>query len=308
MTGLNYLITGGSGLLGSAWIRSQAHSGANITLLTRNIAKTRQRVPAPDGVSLSYVEGLPLETSSLNFDYVINLAGEPIVDKAWSVRQKRILWQSRVEFTDRLVEWMSKLESPPKALFSGSAVGWYGDGADQKLTEHSPPQSDFGHELCNAWEKSALKSVALGTRVYILRTGLVISAKGGFLSKLLPQFKLGLGGRVGTGEQYMSWVHIDDWVGGLNFLIAQEQTNPTGMEGIYNLSSPSPVTNLCFAQTLSKILNRPCIMRYPALLFRWLLGERAQMLLTGQRVLPERLLQQGFQFQYPELDQALRSL
>ena len=299
----SYFITGGTGLIGTALIDSLRSTPARFTVQTRNISKAKLKL----GSDITYIEDPESLPSDSYFDYVINLAGEPIADRPWTTRRKLQLWQSRVELTNHLVTWLHKLDKPPKALISGSAVGWYGDAQDNELNESSPPHDEYTHQLCDAWEKAALKAVSLGTRVCLIRTGLVLSANGGFLKRLLFPFKLGLGARLGRGDQYMSWIHIEDMVRAIRFLIEQDEaSNP--LSGVFNLTAPYPVSNAEFTQSLAKQLNRPSFMVAPAFIMKALLGEMSRLLLTGQRVLPANLEQAGFQFSYQHLKDALENV
>lgn len=299
----NYFITGGTGLIGTALIDSLRSTPARFTVQTRNISKAKSEL----GSNITFVEDPEALPSDSYFDFVINLAGEPIADRPWTTRRKLELWQSRIELTNHLVSWLHKLEKPPKALISGSAIGWYGDGKDRELNESSPPHDEYTHQLCDAWEKAALKAISLGTRVCLIRTGLVLSANGGFLKKLLLPFKLGLGTRLGSGNQFMSWIHIQDMVRAIRFLIEQDELADP-LSGVFNLTAPNPVTNAEFTQMLAKHLNRPSFMVAPALLMETLLGEMSRLLLTGQRVLPQNLEQAGFQFNYQHLKDALENV
>ncbi|EPJ45016.1 MAG: hypothetical protein OFPI_38470 [Osedax symbiont Rs2] len=220
----SYLITGGSGLIGSALIERLLKDENQVSVLTRTPQKTSKNLPA--GIKLiQRFQQLPVDYP---IDYVINLAGEPIADKRWSQSQKQQLWDSRITLTDDLIAWLKLQKKLPKALISGSAVGWYGDTQDRILTENSSATSEYTHTLCQAWERSASEIADLGVRVCIVRTGLVVSDRGGFLAKLLLPFKLGLGARLGNGCQYMSWIHIEDMLRALIFLIDDQQAIDTG--------------------------------------------------------------------------------
>ena len=298
---LSYLITGGTGLIGIALIRKLSERPCQIIVLTRNRKAASSRL----GSVIRVVEALTEIASDEKIDYVINLAGEPIADKRWSEKQKSKLWQSRVELTSQLVDWMALLDSPPRVMVSGSAVGWYGDGQAELLSEKSQPHQEYTYELCDAWEKAALKVTRLKTSVVIIRTGLVISGSGGFLGRLKLPFKLGLGAQLGDGNQYMSWIHINDVVNAIHFLLSVGRSDKSH---IYNLTSPGPVTNREFTQTLARVLGRKAFLKAPAILLKRILGEMSRLLLTGQRVIPENLLVAGFQFEYSSLDKALRNV
>jgi hypothetical protein len=253
-----------------------------------------------------HVQGIGLLSEiddMLRIDVVINLAGAPIADQRWSEKRKRKLEASRIDLTHSLVDWIAQRPSKPDVLVSGSAVGWYGDQGDAIVTETSHFHDEYTHTLCEAWEQAALKLTEHDVRVCISRTGLVLSIQGGVLAKMLLPFKLGLGGVIGNGQQYMPWIHIEDMATGLLYL-ADNQTT----EGIYNLCSPSPVTNQTFTNQLASQLNRPALLPVPALPLQWLLGEMSRLLLTGQRALPTRLTESGFQFHYTELHHAFSDL
>ena len=300
----SYLITGGSGLIGSALIERLLADANQIIVLTRNPPQASKKLP--DGITL--IQQLQQLSVDCPIDYVINLAGEPIADKRWSKTQKQKIWRSRITLTTELVAWLKLQKNLPKALISGSAVGWYGDGQDHILTEHSSAKSEYTHTLCQAWESAASELTDFGVRVCIVRTGLVVSDRGGFLAKLLLPFKFGLGARLGDGGQYMSWIHIEDMLRALIFLIDDHQAIDTGQirpTGTYNLTSPNPVTNQAFTKTLARQLGRPAFLIAPTLVLRLLLGEMARLLITGQRVKPQKLLAEGFSFHYPTLDLAL---
>ena len=191
----------------------------------------------------------------------------------------------------------------PEVFLSGSAIGFYGNQGDTILDETSPGHDDFGHQLCAEWEQQAKKAKEQGVRVCLLRTGLVIGAQGGFLQPMLMPFKLGLGGRLGSGEQWMPWIHIDDHVA-----ICLALLNNTELEGAFNLTAPNPVTNQNFAQTLAGILHRPAFLPAPAWVLKLMLGEMSELLLGSQRVVPKRMLDAGYSFKFTELDAALRDV
>ncbi|WP_196140353.1 TIGR01777 family oxidoreductase [Aliikangiella sp. G2MR2-5] len=298
----SYLVTGGTGLIGRALIEKLLASSSRITVLTRNGSKIS---PTWAG-SVRYIERLNQFPEEEACEYVVNLAGAPIADKPWSASRKLELWQSRIDLTNSLVRWISERKHRPKTLISGSAVGWYGDGEDRELDEDSKPQPEYTHHLCDAWERSALKAVGMGVRVCISRTGLVLSPDGGFLKKLKLPFKLGLGASIASGKQYMSWIHIDDMVNALIFLLSENSNLQP--EGIFNLTAPNPVTNLEFSHSLAQTLGRPCLFRAPERLLTVTLGEMSRLLTKGQRVIPQKLLNYGFEFHYPELNSALKDV
>ena len=235
---------------------------------------------------------------------MINLAGAPIADRPWTQARRELLWRSRVQLSEQLLDWLAQREQRPAILISGSAVGWYGDGGERELTEQSlPATSDFASQLCAAWEETARRAEPLGMRVVLLRTGLVLAREGGFLGRLLPLFRLGLGGPQGSGRQWMPWIHLDDQVALIDHLLRQPQA-----AGAYNACAPHPVRNAEFAAALGRCLRRPAVLPVPGRLLKLALGELSGLLLGGQRALPARLQAQGFRFRFENLDGALADL
>lgn len=295
---MNILLTGGTGLIGSALV-THWHNQHQLWVLSRDSHKAEKRL----GNKAKVIS----ELSAVDFnqlDAVINLAGEPIADKRWTAQQKQRLCQSRWQLTEQLVQAINAADTPPSVLISGSAIGIYGrQDASLIHEDFSHYHSEFTHLLCQRWEQIALQAQSDKTRVCLLRTGIVLSAKGGALAKILPAFKLGLGGRIGSGEQYMSWIHLSDMLRLIEFLLL----HPT-LTGPFNATAPAPVTNTEFSQTLAKVLHRPAIFPVPAFVLKLLLGEMADLLLTGQRVLPANLVKAGFEFKFATLAPALQDL
>lgn len=296
---MRILITGGTGLIGRQLCKALLHEGHELTVLSRN----PQSVPIKCGPAVKAMQSLSEWTPDQVFDAVINLAGEPIIDVSWTEARKKRLWDSRVSLTAELVNRIERADQKPKVLLSGSAIGYYGDCGSTLVDETAPPASDFGAALCVAWEKAGLKAAESNVRVCFLRTGLVLDAAGGLLGKMLLPFKLGLGASLGSGHQWMSWIHIDDYVA----LVLRLLTEP-GAIGIFNMTAPKPVSNKEFTDTLAKTLCRPAFLFAPALALKLGLGERAYLLLGGQRVIPAKAQALGYEFIYPELDGALKSL
>ena len=299
---MRVLVTGGTGLIGRRLCAALQRDGHGVIVLSRQPEARVRRLCG----AVTVWNRLDQWPQVPNIDAVINLAGEPIVDRRWSAAQKQRLLDSRVGLTQRLVERMRRCSRPPSVLLSGSAIGWYGDQDTAVLDESAPVSSDFAARLCDDWEQAALQAVTAGTRVCLLRTGLVLDAQGGLLARLLPPARLGLGAVVGSGAQWMSWIHIEDHVRAMLHLLADAQA-----AGPFNLTAPEPVSQRQFTQTLAGVLRRPAPLRVPAAALRLLLGERADLVLGGQHVLPRALLDRGFRFRHaqlqPALDQLLRA-
>lgn len=296
---MRIFITGGTGLIGSALIEQLQNQEHQITVFTRNRTKGGQKL----GNKVEFCTSLSTLRSLEGYDAVINLAGEQIIGKRWSKQQKERLCSSRWDITDRLTELINKSPNPPQVFISGSAVGYYGVQDENVLTEKSFPHDGFLHQLCKRWEKLALKAQSNRTRVCISRTGIVLSPEGGMLPMMLLPFRLGLGSTFGTGRQYISWIHIQDMVNGLLFLL----NNPKA-EGVFNLTAPNPTSNQIFSKTLAATLSRPCIFRIPSFLLKMIMGEMSTMVIDGQRVTPKHLEKLSFHFTHEHLDEAFKSL
>lgn len=292
---MHILLTGGTGLIGRQLCSHWLAQGYRLSVWSRR----PEQVASLCGAAVRGVAHL--QELDEPVDAVINLAGAPIADRPWTHKRKALLWSSRINLTETLLAWLDGLERKPAVLISGSAVGWYGDAGERELTEASGPvQDDFPSQLCIAWEETAQRAEAFGIRVVLVRTGLVLAAQGGFLSRLLLPFKLGLGGPIGNGRQWMPWVHIEDQIALIDFLLHKEDAS-----GPYNACAPRPVRNLEFAKTLGQVLHRPAFMPLPAFVLKLGLGELSGLLLGGQKALPERLLEAGFTFRFTELHAAL---
>ncbi|MBD8452221.1 TIGR01777 family oxidoreductase [Serratia rubidaea] len=296
---MHILITGATGLIGRRLTQRLLALSHTVTVLTRNVAHARTLF----GERVSYWSSLQDHPSLDGIDAVINLAGEPIADKRWSKAQKARLCHSRWDLTERLAALIHVSERPPAVLISGSAVGYYGDQDQAVVTEEEAPHDEFTHQLCQRWEALALRAQSNGTRVCLLRTGVVLAPHGGALAKMLPPFRLGLGGPIGSGRQYLPWIHLDDMVSGILFLL----DTPT-LSGPFNMVAPYPAHNEQFAALLAKTLGRPAWLRMPAWAIRLLMGEAAVLVLGGQHAVPKRLEEAGFRFRYVDLEQALASV
>lgn len=296
---MKVLLTGGTGLIGRALCHRLANAGHELTVFSRR----PESVARLCGVGVACMGSLDEYSPDRTFDAVINLAGEPIFDARWTENRKRRLWESRVKLTEDLVAKMLVSNMPPKVLLSGSAIGYYGNQGDLEVTEAVPAGTDFGAQLCEAWEQAALKARRPGVRVCLLRTGLVLTRKGGLLGRMVPAFQLGLGARLGDGRQWMSWIHIDDYINAVEWLLGQANA-----EGPFNMTAPQPVTNAVFTSALAKILRRPAVFGAPAWALRPLLGEMAELLLGSQRAKPNGLGALGYKFTHSELNAALAQL
>lgn len=295
---MRILITGGTGFIGRALCRDLLERGHRLAVYSRQPAA----VAALCGGAVEPVGSLAQFTGDRRFDAVINLAGEGIADRPWTARRKRLLRASRIDTTRELVDFIASADAPPGVVISASAVGWYGDQGDTVLDESATAEPDFAHELCRDWEMEAARVRALGVRLCILRTGVVLAQGGGMLQRLLLPFRCGLGGRLGDGRQWLSWIHRRDLIELIGFLL-----HHPGQQGIFNATAPTPVTNAEFTRVLATILRRPALLPVPAAVLRALLGELAELLVGGQRVIPTRALAAGFEFRYPTLAEALQA-
>ena len=296
---MNILITGGTGFIGHALVNSLLKEGHKVTVLSR----TPDSVNKIIGNKLTTLSNLDQLSSEDSFQVIINLAGAPIFDNHWSETRKKVIRDSRIKLTEQLLAYIERAGVKPELLISGSAIGYYGDQGNSVLNEASPVHPDFSQRLCADWESTAQQAERFGVRVCLIRTGLVLAYDGGLLQRMLRPFNLGLGGTLGNGQQWMSWIHRDDWIS-----IAKTMINNQTMQGAYNATAPHPVTNSAFTKILAQHLKRPALLPLPAWLLKLLLGERSDLVLASQRVLPERLLAEGFSFQYPELLSALTEI
>lgn len=299
------LLLGCSGFVGRELVPFLLGLGHELTLVSR------QARPFPQllGERLNCLQLDPADPTSWRHhqldaalaaaEGVVNLAGEPIAEQRWTPAHRRTLLESRVRTTELLVTAMASLEEPPRVLVNGSAVGYYGTSPDDSFTEASGPGTDFLAEICQRWEAAASQAPA-ACRLVVVRIGIVLGPDGGALGKMLPVFRMGFGGPVGSGRQWMSWIHRHD----LCRLIASALEDPS-YRGVYNAVAPNPTSMGRFASALGQVLGRPSLLPVPAPILQLLLGDGAQVVLEGQRVLPERLQQQGFVFQFGELSAAL---
>jgi uncharacterized protein len=287
-------ITGASGMIGAKLVERLRARGDEVTTLSRK--------PSSPGAVAWQPEDEPAPAAALaGRDSVIHLAGENVAQR-WSDDAKRRIRSSRELGTRHLVAGIEAADPRPRVLVSSSAVGIYGPHGDEELDEQTPAGNDFLAEVCVVWEREAERAAALGLRVVMVRTGVVLDQGGGALAKMLPFFKLGVGGPVAGGEQYMPWIHVDDVVG--LYLAALDGD---AWNGPVNASAPRPVTNKTFSQALGRALHRPAFAPVPGLAVRTLYGEMAEIVTKGQRVIPRRAQELGFAFEHEDLDEALRS-
>lgn len=294
---MKIVLAGATGFLGRPLTEALAADGHELVGLTRKPRGGGFREVAwqPDGTAG------PWATEIDGADVVVNLAGESIASGRWTSARKQALRDSRLRSTGSLVAAIDRAARRPALLLSSSAVGYYGPRGDEVVDETTSPGDDFLSQLSVEWEQAAQAASGRGTRVVRLRTGLVLEKDGGALAAMLTPFKLGVGGPLGTGRQYWPWIHRDDWIALVRFLIARPDA-----EGPVNATAPEPVTNEAFSKTLARILRRPSLFKAPAFALRLAMGEMADaLLLTGQRVVPKRALELGYRFQYTQLEPAL---
>lgn len=308
---MNILITGGTGFVGQAIIEGlDTANHTQVWVLTRNPANP---FFGNHRTNIHAITNLEQIDEATNIDVVINLAGQPIADNRWSKKQKKIILDSRVGTTKRLLCWLESKAIKPKLLISASAIGFYGvqtsveicnESKDLEIDETGKPDSSFSSELCQRWESEALAAAKLGIRTCIIRIGIVLGKNGGALNKMLLPFKLGLGGRIGSGKQWMPWIHLYD----LRDLIFFCIDNPH-IEGILNATAPNVVTNKQFSTCLASALSRPAILPMPAFVIKLLMGQMGEeLLLSGKKVVPKNLLSLGYSFSFPHLNQALANI
>ena len=300
---MRIVLAGGTGFLGRALAASLAAESHEIAILTRRHGSPKANGArfvqwAPDGSSNGFARAID------GADVVVNLAGESIAGRRWSLAHKKRILESRINATRSLATAIARADHPPPIFISGSAVGIYGTHGDDLVTEETPPGSDFLADVAVQWEAEARRAASPQTRVTCIRTGLVLERDGGALPEMLLPFKLFAGGPVGSGRQYWPWIHREDWVGLVRWSISQ----PNG-GGPMNATAPNPVTNAEFARALGRALKRPAFMPAPAFALRLALGEMADaLLLNGQRAVPAKAQRQGYQFKYARLDDALQAI
>jgi len=295
---MKILVSGSHGLVGKTLIKALEIDGHEIYRLVRHAPDSSKEIewsPERYSIAISMIEG---------FDAVCHLAGESIASGRWSDEKKLKIRESRTKGTKLLSDALANLRHPPKTLISASAIGYYGNRGDEVLTEASAPGGDFLSEVCVEWEKATEHATTMGIRVVNTRFGIILDKEGGALAKMLPPFRMGIGGRIGDGRQWMSWIALDDVVGALKFVLANE-----ALSGPVNFVAPNPVTNAEFTKALGQALSRPTFFPIPAFGVRLAFGEMADaLLLSSQKVAPKTLQDAQYQFRYPELRNALQKI
>jgi uncharacterized protein (TIGR01777 family) len=307
---MRIVVAGGTGFLGSPLSETLAEEGHDVRVLSRSLAPGEARHDAGTGVpGITRVGWTPDGRTGRwadvisGADVVINLAGASIGGRRWTPQRKAEIRDSRILATRSLAAAIHAADTPPRVFVSSSATGYYGARGSETLTEASPPGDDFLATLCEDWEAEARKATREGVRVAITRSGMVLERSGGALAEMIRPFRLGAGGPMGSGRQYMSWIHRLDWIELIRWIVETPEAS-----GPINLTAPHPVTNREFARSLGRALRRPALLPAPKFALRLVLGEFADHVVTGQRAVPERALALGYRFRYPELDMAFRGI
>ncbi len=301
---MKVMVTGATGFVGKVLIETLSQKGHEVSVLTRDPESARFKLPFHCDVQSWNLEDTALSSNALKgVDAVINLAGEGIAGGRWSETRKQEILQSRVLSVRRLVEAMSAMDEKPKVFVSASAIGFYGDRGDESLDETSAKGEGFLSDVCQSWENEIIKARDLGVRTVACRVGMVLGHDGGALGNMLSPFKMGLGGNLGSGSQWMSWIHINDLA---NMMIHAIEN--ASMEGIYNAVSPNAIRNKVFTKTLGKVLKRPTLFPVPKFVLKLGLGELSELLLASQRVSAKKIEETEFKFQYSQLEEALKEV
>jgi len=300
---MKILVTGSSGLVGTALARALGSAGHTVCRLVRPQSAAGEAAKEGFAVAWNPATG-ELGGAGVGADAVVNLAGASIADGRWTAERKALLRSSRIDTTRALVNALAKMNARPSVLVSASAIGIYGDRADETLTEESKPRTDFLAGLAQGWEAEAMKAEALGIRVVLARFGIILAREGGALQKMMLPFKIGAGGKLGSGRQWMSWVTLEDVVAILRLAIEN-----ASVRGAINVVSPQPLQNVEFTKVLAKVMHRPAVFPAPAFALRLALGEMANaLLLSSQRVAPQALEKVGYRFLHPDLNSALATI
>jgi len=294
-------LTGATGLIGPQLLEALRAGGAEVTVLTRDPKRAREQLGEVEAVHWDLMSEAAPREALAGRDAVVHLAGEPVAQR-WSAKVKQAIHQSRVVGTRNLLEGIRAADPRPGFLLSSSAIGYYGAHGEEPLDEDAPPGGDFLARVCVDWEAEAARAGELGLRVAHVRTGVVLDRSGGALAKMLPPFRLGVGGPVAGGRQYISWIHTEDLVGIMASSLEDERWS-----GPINATAPEPVRNRDFSRVLGRVLKRPSLLPVPRLALALLYGEMAEIVTTGARVVPAKSLVLGYQFRHPQLEAALRS-
>ncbi|MBI4525271.1 MAG: TIGR01777 family protein [Deltaproteobacteria bacterium] len=298
---MRFIIAGGTGFIGETLCRRLLEAGHSLTILTRKPVPAAV-LSAKKWATWDARSPGPWEETLEGADGVVNLAGEPIAARRWTREQKKRIRESRINATRALVNAIAQRRRKPKLLLNASAVGYYGPRGDEIVTEESGPGNDFLGRVCHEWEQEATKAESSGAIVIRLRTGIVLGRDGGALAKMVPPFKFYVGGPLGSGKQWVPWIHLDDEVGLIQFLLEN-----SGASGAVNATAPNPVRMKEFSDALGRVLRRPSWAPVPGFALRLLLGEMADMLLTGQQALPAQARKRGYGFRYSALEDALQA-
>ncbi|HEX4467608.1 MAG TPA: TIGR01777 family oxidoreductase [Solirubrobacteraceae bacterium] len=301
MSNSGVTVTGATGLIGSKLVSALQARGVAVTVLTRDPDRARERLGDVEAVRWNLIEEAAPATALEGRDAVIHLAGENVAQR-WNDSSRHAIRDSRVVGTRNLLTGLGQCKPPPRALISASAIGYYGAHGEEPLDEDAPPGRGFLAEICVEWETEAARASAVGMRVAQIRTGVVLDSNGGALEKMLPPFKLGIGGPVAGGRQYISWVHTDDVVGLYMAALEDERWS-----GPVNATAPQPVNNRDFSRALGRALHRPALLPVPGVALQLLYGEMSEIVTKGQRVVPAKALVLGYEFRHPQLDEALTS-
>lgn len=293
---MKILITGGAGFIGTPLTKELRSAGHDV------IITTRRKSDSKDTIRWSLPDLIPPDVIS-EIDAVINLAGEPIAPKRWTEERKKLILSSRIDTTRALVESIKNSDKNPKVFISASAIGYYGPRDEKPVNEYTSPSLGYLASVCLQWEAEAQKAEDLGLRVVRVRIGGVLDADGGLLAQMVGPFKFFAGGPIGDGKQWFSWIHRDDMIGIIKYAIENDSVS-----GPVNVTAPNPVTNKEFSKALGKALHRPSSVTVPAFAVKLALGELSSIILTGQRVIPEKILEAGYEFKYPEVNEALKAI